>query len=74
MYGHTLCFLKPFYDEFSFHNVFSKTMLISKKSPLWEIQEFDDIYLIGIFVATTSVGPLVNLMFFLICQLSNGQL
>jgi hypothetical protein len=49
-------------------------MLISKKSPLWEIQEFDDIYLIGIFVATTSVGPLVNLMFFLICQLSNGQL
>jgi len=49
-------------------------VLILKKSPLWEIQEFDDIYLMGIFVATKFVGPLVNLMFFLICQLSNGQL
>ncbi len=60
--------------NYFFHNVFKKTMLILKKSSLWEIQEFDDIYLMGIFVATTSVGPLVNLMFFLICQLSNGQL
>jgi hypothetical protein len=32
-------------------------MFISNKSPLWEIQEFDDIYLMGIFFVTTSIGP-----------------
>jgi hypothetical protein len=45
-----------------------------KNSSFWEIQEIDDIYLMGIFVVTTSVGPLMSLVFFLICQLSNGQL
>jgi hypothetical protein len=39
-------------------------MFISKKSPLWEIQEIDDIYLVGIFLVITSVGPLVNLVLF----------
>jgi hypothetical protein len=39
-------------------------MFIFKKLPLWEIQEIDDIYFMGIFVVTTYVGPLVNLMFF----------
>jgi hypothetical protein len=48
-------------------------MFILKNSPLWEIQEIDDIHLMGIFVVTTSIGPLVNLMFFQISQLSNGQ-
>ncbi len=49
-------------------------MFILKNSPLWEIQEIDDIHLMGIFVVTTSIGPLVNLVFLKICQLSNGQL
>jgi hypothetical protein len=48
-------------------------MFIPKNSLLWEIQEIDDIYLMGIFVVTTYVGPLMNLVFFQICQLSNGQ-
>jgi hypothetical protein len=48
-------------------------MFILKNSPLWEIQEIGDIYLMGIYVVTTSVGPLVNLVFFQIFQFSNGQ-
>jgi hypothetical protein len=48
--------------------------IIPKKSPLWEIQEINDIYLMGIFVVTTSIGPLMDLVFLKICQLSNGQL
>jgi hypothetical protein len=44
-------------------------MFIPKNSPLWEIQEIDDIYLMGIFFVTTSIGPLVNLVFFQFCQL-----
>jgi hypothetical protein len=42
-------------------------MFIPKKSPLWEIQEIDDIYLMGVFLVITSFGPLVNLVFFQIC-------
>jgi hypothetical protein len=38
-------------------------MFIPKNSQLWEIQEIDDIYLMGIFVVITSIGPLVNLVF-----------
>ncbi len=39
-------------------------MNILKKSLLQEIQEIDYLYLMGIFVATTFVGPLMNLTFF----------
>jgi hypothetical protein len=48
-------------------------MFSLKTSSLWEIQEIDDIHLMGIFVVTTSIGPLLNLVFSQICQLSNGQ-
>jgi hypothetical protein len=49
-------------------------MFIPKYSLLWEIQEIDHIYLMGIFFVITSIGPLVNLVFLKNFQLSNGQL
>jgi hypothetical protein len=38
-------------------------MFILENSSFLEIQEIDDIYLMGIFVVITSIGPLRNLMF-----------
>jgi hypothetical protein len=60
---------------FKFHKIKQNKncMFISKNSPLWEIQEIDDIYLMGIYVVITSVGPLVNLVFLQVFQFSNGQ-
>jgi hypothetical protein len=57
MYGHTLCFLETIHSEFFFTKLRKITCLS------WKIQEIDNIYLMGIFVVTTSVNPLVNLMF-----------
>jgi hypothetical protein len=42
MYGHTSSFFKENYGELLF-SFFFKYKFISKNSPLWEIQEIDDI-------------------------------
>jgi hypothetical protein len=57
-------------ENFLFHKIKENKnyMFIPKNSSLWEIQEIDDTYLMEIFVVTTSIGPLVNLVFFQIFQ------
>jgi len=46
MYGHTLCFLKNKLRWIIYFIKYNKNyMVISKNSPIWEIQEVDDIYL-----------------------------